>query len=800
MKPFSILFFLSVLFCNLQAQSNEIKGIVLNENHQPISFANVALLQASDSVLLMGTTTDAQGNFRLAEKSNAKKLLRVSYLGYTTKFVPAINDKNIEITLLPDAALLEEVTVMGKIRRPMVEMKNGNLIFNVQESASLQGGTALDVLRKTPGLFLDGENNLSINGRAGVLVILNGKQTYMQKSELMSLLRSTPASSIASVEVMNNPTAKFDAEGTAGIVNIVLKKDKRAGFYTSLTNSLVYGERWRDYGDLSLNYNTGKLSLYAGYTQALGSFNYNYGNQRQQSGKFITADSKDHDQRQTITGTLGADYQISDKHTLGAVLSTNILFGPGVIHTDLNVYDDKTRVLENSIYTMSDYYRQKEDYYGSNLHYKFNPDKERTFGFDIDYGHFKAGSGTIQASTYKMPLGNAPKPKTDRSIHSRNIHIFAVSGNAELPLAGGTFSMGAKYSTVKADNVFDLYNVLPTSEVNNPDLSNTFIYREQIAAAYLMYKRTLTEKLSLDGGLRAEYTFSRGVLTPREGSNRLSEENPNDFFNLFPSLGLQYSLGEAHSLSMRYGRRIGRPAYKSLNPFEQPLDELSLWKGNPFLKPQFTDRISMDYAVAKTVIGVSFSLGRNFSAEIIAPMDDKRVAYIPKNLGKQKIIALNAVQQLAPASWWKISLSGNIYHQRNELSLEKLIDMVQEGFAGSISMQNSFTLPFDVLGELSGVYNSRRLGASYETIKSTSSVDFALKRDFWKGKGTVGLALTDIFKGSRWDNYGGFPGFEIDSYGNFDSRQIRLTISLRVGSSKEKKEQHQPNLEEKGRL
>ena len=126
--------------------------------------------------------------------------------------------------------------------------------------------------------------------------------------------------------------------------------------------------------------------------------------------------------------------------------------------------------------------------------------------------------------------------------------------------------------------------------------------------------------------------------------------------------------------------------------------------------------------------------------------------------------------------------------------------MVQEGFAGSISMQNSFTLPFDVLGELSGVYNSRRLGASYETIKSTSSVDFALKRDFWKGKGTVGLALTDIFKGSRWDNYGGFPGFEIDSYGNFDSRQIRLTISLRVGSSKEKKEQHQPNLEEKGRL
>lgn len=117
MKPFSILFFLSVLFCNLQAQSHEIKGIVLNENPQPISLANVALLQASDSVLLMGTTTDAQGNFRLAEKSNAKKLLRVSYLGYTTKFVPAINDKNIEITLLPDAALLEEVTVMGKIRR-----------------------------------------------------------------------------------------------------------------------------------------------------------------------------------------------------------------------------------------------------------------------------------------------------------------------------------------------------------------------------------------------------------------------------------------------------------------------------------------------------------------------------------------------------------------------------------------------------------------------------------------------------------------------------------------------------------
>lgn len=767
----------------------------------PIYFANIALLQLPDSTLIGGTTTDDSGAFHLTISNVAQPaILRISFIGYVTENIVPQKEKTMQISLVPDAAMLGEVIVTAKSHRPIVEMKNGNIVFNVQNNASAQGGNALDILRKTPGLFVDGQNNISMGGRVGVLVIVNGKQTYMQKSELTSLLRSTPASSIAKVEVMNNPSSQFDAEGSAGIVNIVLKSDKRSGYYINVNNGLVYGERWRDYGDVSVNVNAGKLNFYTSYSQALGSLNYHYGNTRLQSDNRISSRSNDTDKRQTVTGMLGADYRFSEKHTLGAALNGNFLFGPGAIWTNIDVRDAKTDALQRSIYSVSDYYRQKENYIGGNLHYRFTPDENRVFWFDADIARFDGGSGILQSNTNILPSGEETNGKINRILHNRDIQIVAFSANDELPLMGGTLTSGAKYSLVNAENKFDFYAGIPAAETLDADMSNTFVYQEQIIAAYAMYKRGITEKISFDGGLRAEYTLSRGVLTPHTGSKNKPETNPNDYFNLFPSVGFNIEFGEAHSLSLHYSRRIGRPAYQSLNPFEQPLDELSAWKGNPFLKPQTTNRVSVNYALKKTVFGVSYSWAKDFSAQITDTLGLQRVVQVPKNIGRQKVFNLNVLQQIRATQWWRLSFNGNLYHQQNKLSLGNNRNPFIEGWAGGISVQNNFDLPFDISAELSGTYNSRRLGASYETPKSTHSVDLALKRNFLKDKCSVGLVFTDIFHGNRWDNYGGFEGFHIENYGHWDSRQIKLNISFRFGSSSEKKEAHQNDLEERGRL
>lgn len=294
--------------------------------------------------------------------------LYIRSLGFEPYVSPSF--QLIKDTIMPTIQLhsedfkLDEVVVVGEKQSPSMRIENGKMVYTPKNSSVMAGSTALEVLKKTPGVFVDGENNISVGGKNGVLVILNGKQTYMEKEELVSLLRATPYSSVSSVEVIHNPSAQYDAEGSGGIININMDKKKVEGMFFSFNNGLSYWKNWRENTELSFNYTENKFTLSGNYSHAFGYYNMAYGMHRIQNGKDYNSPTQDTDKRKTIAGNLNLEYALNEKQTIGGRIDVNTLFGPGQTRTMTEIRDASTRILEQTLYASNEYYKQKGNRYG----------------------------------------------------------------------------------------------------------------------------------------------------------------------------------------------------------------------------------------------------------------------------------------------------------------------------------------------------------------------------------------------------------------------------------------------------
>ncbi|MEJ5994257.1 outer membrane beta-barrel protein [Pedobacter sp. Du54] len=784
-----------------QSTSFKLKGKISNEDQQGLANASVYLVDVSFKPSVK-TLSDSNGNFEITSSLSGDYILMVSYKGYEDyqSSIFKLADKNFKIQLVPISLKLNEVKIEGS--KKTIEIEGNTLIYTVANSINAQGGNALDALKLAPGVMVDNNNAIALNGKQGVLILLDGKQTYLSSKEVADLLRSIPATSIKSFEIMNSPSAKYDATGTSGIINIKTTKSPLKGFNGSITTGLSYGVSIKQNEDLSFNYRKDKFNIYGGYNHFFGNYSYLYGSDRIQNAKSIGSFTDDTDKRKKIGSRLGFDYNLNAKHTIGLLANGNFIFGGGITRTSTDIDVPNSSMLNQTLDAVNDYYHQNTERYNFNLNYKFEDTLGHILNIDADYGYYEKASGNLQSNRYTNNQNVLLMQNNYRTLNGAAVNLKATKLDYTTNFWGGKLESGAKFSDISTNNHTKFLHLLTRKDSLDERRTNDFNFNENITSGYVNYRKSIG-KWSFQGGLRLEHTESEGALTFRQQQQDAVENSLRKYTNLFPSFSVSVKPSANQNLSLSYSRRIDRPAYSDLNPFVYLLDELSFWQGNPFLKPQLSHRFALLYTYkSSTIIGLNFSHTNQYSTSITDTVGLESIVMIPKNLGTQQNISLTLTQLVSPAKWWEMTFNGTLYHIQNEIAFDQYRNLNLKQLAGRINLQQRFKLPYKINAEVVSSVNSKRLLGANEIMRPTSQVDLGVQRNFMNNKATLRLVFSDIYKGSKGNSLLNFEGFYLHNYNYYETRQIKLNFTYKFaqGSAKGPRTRNSALENENGRI
>ncbi|SFH40083.1 outer membrane beta-barrel family protein [Pedobacter insulae] len=768
-----------------------LSGFAVDLDGKTIPFATISLLQ--DSVQVGGTIANEHGSFTLAYDllANQPYTLRLSSLGYEGVSIGfsrvALKSDPIDfgkVKLKPTTKQLKEVNVNNG--QQVIEMDGGNIVFNVSKSINAQGLNALELLGRAPGVVVGNDNSVSLNGKPGTTILIDGKQTYLSSRETAEILRSMSSSNIKSIEIISSPSAKYDAAGTAGIINVKTLKSLIQGFSAGFTTGLSYGVYLRNNQDLSLTYRKNRFNIYGNYSHFLGNFSYLYGADRIQGDKFFNSFTDDIDKRKKMGSRLGADFSIDKNQTIGLLLNGNFIFGGGITDTNTEIGDAQNMQIDQRLIAINDYYYQQTQRYNVNLNYKYEDTLGRIINIDADYGDFTKGAKNLQSNKYLAVNNVVLSDNLYRSLNGIDIGLKAIKLDYTTNLWKGKLETGTKYSSVSTKNDSRFLTVETDGEFLDPSRSNQFTYVEKIASAYVNYTKSM-QKWQLYGGLRVEHSSSLGALAVISEISGNAKSITRNYTNLFPFFSANLKLTAAHHFSLTYSRRIDRPAYQNLNPFIYLLDELSYWQGNPFLQPQLSNRGLLQYLYkSSTILGLSYTYTDNFSVEVTDTVDQASIVMVPRNLGVQQHMALSLTQMLRPAKWWNVTFNSTLFRLFNDIDFggDRKLDPKQNALR--MNLQQTFKLPYQLTAEVIGTYNSKRLTGANQFSRANSSVDLGLQRNFMAGKASLRLVFSDVYKGSKAKSVQSIGKLYIQNYSYFETRQLRFNFSYRFASGNAK--------------
>lgn len=805
--------YIAALLCILSIGANaqkKITGKILDEKAQRIPFASVTVLRSADSVKTHAVMTDTAGNFVLSDLKNGKYLVKISYIGYQDYFSPVIelNDSKRhhqlgKISMNADSRLLNTVTISGQ--RPLIEQTLDRTVMNVEKSVLAEGNTALELLNKAPGLTINEGGEVSLKGRPGTTVMINGRPTYLSGDQLVNLLRGTNSSSISRIEIMANPTAQFDASGSGGIVNIIMKKSLLTGFNGTISGNIGKGRDLRHSEGISLNYNTSILNLYGSYNahnQDLKSssiaerkfYDSNLANspsliQTIKQETLEKAKLRAHDFR------AGADINLDEKNTLGFLIngaigkypttqpSSNRLISAGGIPQWTALTETEGR--EHWVDLL----------YNANYVHKFNKEGHELKA-DVDYVYHFSRMNQLLNTRYDLPAGSTPGETFGRrgNIPSNN-DIYAAKIDYILPLSKTSkLETGWKGSYVRTENNLQ-YDTL-RNELYVPDAttSNHFIYKEHIQAAYINLNTTW-HKYMIQAGLRAEYTYTLGHQVTTSTSFK------RDYLGLFPSLFLSRDLSENHQLKTGYTRRIKRPSYWDLNPFRVYDDPFAFYEGNPYLKPAIANNVELGYTFKSRYFAtLSYSHTGDVITDQLGQLEGANTTFErPENIGTFDNLGISFTASTQIFKWWTGSQFLNLYHNRYKINGLNSIQ-INKGNTLSFNSQNTFVIGKGWKAELSAFYISGAVSGTTKT-ESYSIISSGVQKELLKGKGSLKFMLNDIFEGYRIRKTMTYENISFNSRRISDSRYGILSFSYRFGAKNSQSNERSTSSEElKGRM
>ena len=771
---------------SVQAQYS-ISGKVLDGSSAAVPYANVLLLNAKDSSLIRGSVSDTSGYYELERITTGKYLLSaqaVGYQSYFSKVFDLAQDLTFEELIIQEA-MTELGEVVVKALRPLMEVTPNALVVNVESSPILQNGNALELLEKSPGVVVDQDGNISVKGKSNVLVYLDGKQTYLSDTDLAQLLESTTANNIAKIEIMDNPPAKYDAEGNAGIINIVRKKSVDQGLNGRVSLGLGYGRYPKANPGLTLNYRSEIVNLF-------GSYNYNY-NRRFQNNNIYRLIPTQNEQGEPVNTIFdqyssqvsinnnhnfrtGADWFINKNTTIGMLVSGNIgswerdgnntTFLSGYFTNPYNRLE-ANNLLDNQWVNMT-----------YNLNFSTKLTDKASLSIDADYANWVKDTEQENNNYFFNAEENSDEPPLlVRTFADTRIEIIAVKADySGIIFTEWGFEAGAKSSIVRTDNTLDFNTLEEGSLINDTLRSNQFQYEETIHAGYVNLSKKFSEKIAMQVGLRTEYTASRGY------SVTLDSTADREYINLFPSASLSYKVNDQHSLSASYSRRIDRPNYGNLNPFEYFLDRFTFERGNPFLNPQYTNAYAVNYNFKNAAfLTFNFNQIKDAITQVLEQDEASQTTFqTTTNLDRQRHYSLNLAAPLPITDWWVMNTNLTAYYNTVESTFsEGNID--KNLFSYMARMQNAFSLPKDYKIELMGMYMSPQLWGMFE-IQEMYQVDLGLSKSF--GNLKVQGSIDDIFN-IRDNNVVIRQGdISTDVANKWESRVYRINLSYTFGSDK----------------
>lgn len=781
----SLFFFLSTTSVYAQVGSTMVKGIVQEENGKPVVAASISLFRVADSSIVKILAADEQGRYAFENIENGAYFMSVSAIGFlqhnTAVFKiagqPVFLAENINLPRI--AKELQGITV--KSTKPLIEVKADRMVLNVSSSLNALGSNALALLRKSPWVKVDNNNNLSVNGKNGVNVYIDGKPTNVSGGDLANVLTNLQSANIEAIEIITNPSSRYPAEGNAGVINIRLKKNIAYGFNgsVSLTASEGYSPKYD--ASANLNYRNKAFNIF-------GNYGYRNGDNRvlsslireQKDGNYINTFDQNvvilnKDDNHNFKG--GMDFFLSGKSMLGIMANGSFSNGPFTNTSVTDIY----RVLgeTDSVLRAANVQERRVRRLNYNINYQYQDTMGRSLNVDADYSVFKSNADISQPNEYMKPDGSNIRRNDVRTTAFTDIGITSFKIDYEQLAFSGKLSLGIFSNNVKTKNDFNYYNVDPGDDTLNLSRSRLFDYREHIQAAYISYYREI-RKITLQIGLRGEATGAEGDLTTYVASDSYRKLDTS-YFNLFPNASLDYKFNDDNSLNLSFSRRIDRPGYEDLNPFENPLDELTFSQGNTFIKPQYTNNIQLAYIFKQFTASLSYSKTKDYFTKVLDTVGTNKTVQTIKNIDAQHLLNLNLSAQLDVTKWWNASLNASAGRAWYKGVLERgVLNVSNTSFSAAV--ENSLEIAKDISAQLSAYYNGPWLDATMQW-KANWSIDAGMQKKIFKGNGSLKLAVTDIFNTSVERGIINFGGTFIRGRFKGETRQVRLSFDIRFGSN-----------------
>jgi iron complex outermembrane recepter protein len=777
------------------ASAQQISGTVKDQQGKALEKSSVSLLNAKDSSVVKLAASGANGRYSFTSGKPGRYLVSATYVGYSAVYSDVFEVSGSGDINLPDLSIskltgnLKEVTVTAK--KPLVEVRADKTIMNVEGTINAVGNDALELLRKSPGVMVDKDDNISLAGKNGVQIYIDGKPSPLSGSDLSNYLKSMQSAQIESIEIITNPSAKYEAAGNAGIINIKLKKNKSFGTNGSVSAGYTQGTLAKYNTGINLNHRNKSVNIFGNYNYNNGTSVMRFNMRKEQFDTLFQQSNTIHFKNNTHGFKAGIDYFINAKSTLGAVVSGNVANNSfntsGPMYFTYMPTGQLVRILKATNTNEMD-----RNNVNTNINYRWALPSGKELNLDGDYGFFRIRSNQFQPNYYYQADGVTEISRVIYNMISpTDIDIFSFKADYEQNYKGGRLGIGGKVGIVNTDNDFKRYDVFSSGKVLDTLKSNRFEYKENINALYVNYNKQLKKGVMFQAGLRAENTHSKGISTGFQKVNDVympyDSTFERDYTDIFPSAAVTFNKNPMSQLTVSYSRRIDRPAYQDLNPFEFKLNEYTFMKGNTQLRPQYTNSFGLTYIYKyKLTTALNYSHVKDIFAQLPDTIDKTKGFLTKKNLATQDIVSLN-ISYPFQKKWYGFfaNMNSNYSHYVADFGGgNRKVD--QSVFAMTFFMQNTFKLGKGFTAELSGLYISPSIWQGVFRSGTMGYIDVGMQKTLFKEKATLRVVMSDIFKTMRWSGSTNFAGVNSKVNGHGEQPQLKINFSYRFGNSQVK--------------
>lgn len=778
------LFVLAALGSHAQPASFVLKIRVLANDSSVLAGSTVQLSNAAgENVKTTGTDTAGLATFaQLVPGTYQLQVSRIAFQPLTVSGIVVGDNPVLEktVVMLPETGVMSNVVVTSK--KPMIQFLPDRTVVNVEASIGNVGTSVLEVLERSPGVTTDKDGNISLKGKPGILILIDGKPTQMAGMDLQNLLSGMSSSQVESIELIDNPSAKYDAAGNGGIINIRTKKNKQRGFNGNLSFAYGHGKLPKNNNSLSLNVREGRFNFYLTYSgniqqqmMEMHALRTYYDRDREVL-TYLEQPYNTHTRAQTHVVNTGFDFYVNQKTTLGFAMNGLHLKRRRTGDAEA-LWMNPAKVEDSIVYTTSrNNSRLQRGGVTGNLRHVFNSRQELTA--DVDYMHYKIRSEQLFENRIGNPGGNFDDASRGNIPSSLNIYSAKIDYTHRFESLH--WESGWKSSRVETDNLAE-YEANPgTNWEADLGKSNHFLYTENIHALYTNAQFE-KGKWNLQAGLRYEHTGYRA----RQLGNAIVKDSSfnRSYGNLFPSLFVTYQVDSINSFTFRAGRRIDRPAFQKLNPFTFIINKYTFQQGNPYFKPQFTWNFEVSHQY-KDVLSttLSYNIINDYISQVFyEDTASSLIVYTEGNIGQMRNLGLTVSTQLSPAKWWSMNLQATGNHKTIEAMLWKLYRA--EIWQANFSMNNQFRFKKGWGAELTGFYVTRSQNDIQEVLRPNGQLSIGLSKQILKNAGTLRLSFRDIF---YTVNMGGYTDFQfVDETFKLktDTRVVTLAFSWRFGKA-----------------